>query len=229
MVVKLRWLWVVIPLLLILLAAGGYYYYIEEIRVIPEELVRESLENSLYATSYRYKAVVTLKLDGQEERQLSDVAGEKSGRNFHFKGKMLGQKVEVYQVDDSTYSLDPKTGRWMITPGNELFQPEIFMMEINPMSNFRFTEINNIEYHGLEKVGRKKYYMVSCEPVVKNNFIEKYWQDFHYRLWVDKRSRRIVRAEIYAKSIKDPQDSINISVELSDFNKRITIKPPEAN
>lgn len=227
MVVRIRWFWIVIPLLIIVLCIGGFYYYTEEVRIIPEELVRESLEKTLNNTSYRYETLITLKLDGKEERLLSNIKGERSADNFHFKGEMVGQKVEVFQVKDNTYSLDLKSGKWMITPGNELFQPELFMTEINPLSNFSFSEVNDIVYLGKEKIGKRKYYVITCKPVVKNTFMEKYWQDFSYRLWIDKRSRRIVKAQVNAKNIKDPKDLINISLVLYDFNKNIAIEPPK--
>jgi len=115
----------------------------------------------------------------------------------------------------------------MITPGSELFQPELFMTEINPLSNFSFSEVNDIVYLGKEKIGKRKYYVITCKPVVKNTFMEKYWQDFSYRLWIDKRSRRIVKAQVNAKNIKDPKDLINISLVLYDFNKNIAIEPPK--
>jgi len=231
LVIRVKRLWATAAILLVLtaLALGGYYYYIEEIRVIPEELVREALENTLTVSSYRYHVDVTLKLDGKEERTLSDVTGEKAKNNFHIQGKMLGQPVEVFQVDDINYSLHPKTGRWMVTPGTELFQPEIFMTEINPMANFRFTRVNNIQYHGVEKVGKKKLHVVSCNPAVSNNFMEKYWRDFSYRLWIDGHSKRVVKAQIYAKSIKDPRDTITIAVQLRDFNKKIIISAPKSD
>ncbi len=231
MVIRLKRLWLILGgvLLVAAVVSGGYLYYIKEVRVIPEELVASSLENTLAVGNYRYQVSASLELDGTDKRALSDINGEKQKNNFHIKGTMLGQQVEVYQVDDITYSLNPKTQQWMVTPGSELFQPELFMTEINPMSNFRFTQVNNIQYQGVEKNNHQKLHIITCNPVVNNGFLEKYWQDFSYRLWIDRHSERVVKAQISAVSLRDPKDTMRIEVDLKDFNKKFTIKPPESD
>lgn len=218
----------VILLVLVALLLGGRWYYVEKVRVIPEELLKESLTNTLELNSYRYHVTTNIMLDGQQQRKLSDISGEKSKKEFHIKGEMAGQQVEAYQVNDITYSLHPKTGRWMVTPGTELFQPELFMIEINPLSNFKYTEINNIQYNGVEKSdGGKKLHLITYAPTVKNEFLEKYWHNFTYQVWIDRGTERIIKAKITANSIKDTKDTVTITIEVKDFNKKISINPPQ--
>jgi len=223
---KFSWKWLVVIALVIAISIGGFAYYKWVNRIIPEELIKETLAKSLQAKNYRYDVCFELVVNGSS-RVLSDVKGEKAGDNFHFKGKMLKQEVEVYQVDETIFMKDTLSGRWMERRGTNVLDNEYFLTEINPLSSFEFTRISNLQYHGLVEEEDGSFYLLEFIPTVNNKMLNKFWKDFTYKIWVDKRSRRISKAEIVAAHKSDSQDKMMMRIKLYDYNKDIEITSPK--
>jgi hypothetical protein len=59
-----------------------------------------------------------------------------------------------------------------------------------------------------------------------NEYMALYWQDFKYRIWVNKKDGVIQKAEIMAEHRDNSQHLLQITVELSSFNDTIEINPP---
>lgn len=214
------------PVLVIVLAVCGYYYYDSKIKIIPEELLQQALQNTIKADSYRYHVQLTMQVDDRSI-QLSDLDGEKANaRDFHLSGKMQEQPIEVYQINNVTYLKDGVDGKWMVIPDNSVFEDDYFMAEINPLASFNFTSLNQLEYRGLEKSGGKKYYVLSCAPEIKNDFLTRFWQDFEYKLYVEKRSKKLLKAEVEAVNKAKPADTLTMTVEIKDLNAHIKLTPP---
>lgn len=200
--------------------------YYRQTRIEPTQLVEESRTNSLSMQTYRYFAEARLQLEGRE-RILSRVEGEKAGENYHIKGVMLEQPVEVYVIDRITYLQDTITQKWMVTPGNDFFPQDMLMTELNPMSSFSFTNVGSVEYVGREKVRDRKNYVLTLQGDNENEFLKLYWKDFNYRLWIDQKTHRLTKAVVNAVHRSNAKDTLQLSVEFYDYDQRIKLKPPK--
>lgn len=222
-----RWKWIILAVvILVILGCGGYYYYQTQLKIVPQDLLQEALEKTLGAKSYRYHVKLTMHVDNRP-LPLSDIQGEKANeRDFHIKGTMQEQEIEVFQIDNTTYLKDAVSGKWMVIPENSVFETEYFLAEINPLASFNFTRLDNLQYLGVEKIQGKKYYVLECTPAVNNEFLSRFWQDFHYKLWVEKGSRKLMRAEVRAVNKAKPTDSLTMQVELKDFDAPIKLTAP---
>lgn len=226
--VLVKWLKIAIIILVVLfiLAGGSYYYYDKYIKVIPEELIKEALQKTLATESYRYHVKIEMKVDNRSVL-LSDLQGEKANsRDFHIWGAMQDQQIEVYQINNITYMKDSLSSKWLVIPENPVFETEYFMAEINPLSSFIFTNLVDLQYLGREKVEGKKIFIITCKPEVNNEFLTRFWKDFEYKLWIEGKSRKLVRAEVKAKNKAKQTDSLNMVVDLKDYNAKIILVPP---
>lgn len=221
-----RWKWILALVAVLILGCGGYYYYETQLKIIPEELIEEALAKTLGTKSYRYHVELTMYVDNRP-LELSRIQGEKANdKDFHIKGTMQEQEVEVYQLDNNTYLKDAVSGKWLVIPENSVFETEYFLAEINPLSSFNFTHLENLQYLGVEKIDGKKYYVFTCTPGVNNEFLNRYWQDFQYKLWVEKNSRKLTGAEVKATNKAKPTDSLTMLVKLWDFDAPIELSAP---
>lgn len=214
-----------VVLLLVGLGYGGFQVYQESVKIIPEELLAEALDKTLALNSYSYSVSLTMTVNGQE-RRLTDIAGIKAnGGDFHIQGEMYETKVEIFQFADSTYQRDPISGKWMVFP-TSVTDMELMVTEINPLSNFNFKHLNEISYQGIEKMDGRKVYVLKCKPQINNQFLELYWENFEYTLWVDKASRYIIQATITATNIKTPENTLSLNISLDNFNKEFKLEKP---
>ncbi len=218
--------WLLFFIIIIILIIGSVFYLKWINRIVPEELINETLEESLKANSYRYSVFFELIVDG-DSRILSDIQGEKSEDSFHLKGEMLAQDVEIYQLKEDLFMKDSLSGRWMERPGVNILKNELFLMEVDPMSSFNFAEVIDICYVGIEDKNNITSYVLECKPTVDNKMLNKFWKDFDYKLWIDKRTHEIVYAEINAVHKKDNKDRMFMKIEIKDYNKKIKIENPK--
>lgn len=224
----LRWQ-IIIPVFLVLALIGGwgYNYYQREIKVVPDELISRALADTNKVSSYRFHVEAYL-INGGKKIPLSSIDGERTNESdLHLKGQMTGQDVEVYQVKDTTYFKDPISKRWMVTPGNNPLEQEKFMAELNPLSILNIVQINDLQYLGRQKEMPGRPYLLTFNPRVNNRFLNSYWKDFSYKLWIEPGSNYIRRVHLEANHRKHPKDKLVMDVDFYDFNKRIKIELPE--
>lgn len=224
----LRWP-VILSLMFILGLAGflSYSYYLQEIKVEPEELIVQALDKTNQAASYRFHIEAHL-ISADNKITLSNLIGERSSDGgFYIKGEMTGQEIEVYQVENSTYFRDFDSERWMVTPGNSPLDLEKYMVEINPLSIIKITQANDLQYLGRQRKVPGRPYLLTCRPWINNQFLNSYWHDFYYQLWVERGSKYIIKVSIEAIHRQNPQDKLLLTVDFYDLNKRIKIKPPQ--
>lgn len=228
MAFKIKFNWktiIIVILILLIISAGGYSYYSWVTRVIPEELLPEAISKTVSAQSYRYQVALKLDLNG-EERVLSRVNGERNGEEFHLKGNIAAQDVDVYYVDETVYMKDSVSGRWMTNHGVGIFQQDLFMIEVNPIDSLNYEVLNNIVYHGIEK-GKKPAYVMEYNPVITNKMLTTYWEDFQYKVWIDRKSKRIYKMEVFARHRDNHANGMHMQLLMYDFGKRIRIEAPE--
>lgn len=208
----------------ILIGAGTLFFY-QQIKIVPEDLLKEALKNTLQAESYSYKIQSTLYVEGKK-RLLSDIKGRKDAKdNYHLQGTMLKQPVEVYQIGETTYFKEDNNDQWMVMKNNNIMEMEQFITEVNPLSNFDFVVPDQVEYHGKEKLNKKAYHVLSCIPNVENHILKRHWKNFQYKFWVDKRGKIITKSLVTSEGSNNT--ILELLVELSNLNSSSDIKAPE--
>lgn len=219
----------VLPLILVLLlgiGAWGYNFYLREIKVVPEELILKALDTTHAVGSYRFHLEGYLEAEGGRI-EVSRVTGERSAAgDLHLWGRMTGQEVHIYQIQDTTYYKDALSGRWMVTPGNTALQQELFMVEVNPLSVLKITNIQGLQYKGRQKNMPGRPYLLELRPEINNRLLNTYWQNYYCKIWVERRSHYIRRVELVADHRQKPGDRLHLTLELYDFNKVTKINPP---
>lgn len=225
MTIKVRWKPLVIVLLFGIIAAGGYYYWDTYIKIVPETLLQRTLDKLAALRSYRYTVDLRLFAEGHE-RYISDIEGERAeDGSFYLKGVIEGTNIEAYHIDGTTYLKTGDQDKWMTIAGNEVFDQELFMVEINPLASFNFTEIGEFAYQGTRKIDEQKLHILSLRPKLNHPFMVKHWKDFEYVLYV-KKNGELVRGEISAVLKSKPSDTMHMVVEIKDYNARIGLVPP---
>ncbi|MGB9792443.1 MAG: hypothetical protein ACPLTR_07705 [Thermacetogeniaceae bacterium] len=211
-----------------LLAVGsGVCYYFSVLSVDPEKAIVEAMESAARARGYRYTVMAEFTIEGKK-RDWIQVSGERSRDNkAHFKGKILGTPVEVYQIGMRSYTLDPVANKWIIIDGVDLDRQQLYMAELDPLSSFRFKGIENARLLRTERVGGKRCWVIEVRPLkAQSKVLDMYWKDITYRFWVD-RGRVLRKAVATAKNKNSPGTLLTLIVEFRDFNKRIDINPPQ--
>lgn len=221
---KFNWKTVLVIILIFILAAAGKVYYEWINRVIPEELLPLAIERTISVKSYGYHVGLKLKVNGND-RLLSKVKGERQSNQFHLQGEIAGQEVDVIYVNNKVYMKDPVSGRWMINHGGDIFQQDLFMIEVNPIASLEYEALNNINYLGIEK-GKIDAYVMEYNPVVANQMLVTYWQNFKYKVWIERRSKRIFKVEVFAEHRDAPHNGLHMQLILYDFNKNFNIQAP---
>ncbi|HBT20758.1 MAG TPA: hypothetical protein DEA47_05295 [Peptococcaceae bacterium] len=216
-----------VVLLLAVVGAAAYRHY--STKVVPQDLLKNALENTLKAQSYNFSIKTQLYVDGNK-RLLSDLKGAKDRKgNFHLKGKMLSQNVEIYQIGDTTYFREKKDDKWMVLEDNNIMKMEQFMTEVNPLSNFNFVIPEQVNYNGKEKINGILCHVLSIEPNVENRVLKMHWQGFSYKLWIDKGGDYVRKAVVRAEGKENPSAVLEINIGLRDFNKGEEIIPPRSS
>lgn len=197
--------------------------YWQQTRINPEELLSTALHNTMNARSFCFKVHTEL---GREDTA-STVTGRRVAPNrVHIKGKLQNTQFELVHIGDKTYFKESLTGRWFTLTGNRMVDSELFV-ELNPLGNFNFKDIPEINYRGMEKVGQEKLALVEMRPNVNNQFLQMRYNDFFYRVWIDPETKLIRKAIVEATGINGENDKMKIGIELWDYNKQMKISPPE--
>ena len=216
----------ILALVVIIIAAYFGFNYVQEARIVPEELLNTALANTLEAKSYQFHTKSTITIQG-EDKIFSDISGERAdAQTFHVVGNMLGTEINVYQINDTTYRLDKATNKWIITENNSLLRESLLMAELNPLSNFYFKELISTSYLGKEKVAGRKMYKMECRPRINNKWLDGYFKDLKYIIWIDRKDKVIRKATVTALSKEKESSSLTVEVELFNFNKEFKIQPP---
>ncbi|NLL19760.1 MAG: hypothetical protein GX262_12165 [Clostridia bacterium] len=225
MTLSIRWKPLIFFVMLAMLAYGGYYYWDTRIKIIPEELFQKTLEKLSQLESFRYNVELRLNTGGHE-RNISQIQGERDGAGaFFLTGTIEGTKIEAYHVDNNTYLRTGDAEKWMTIPGNEVFDQELFMIEIDPLAGFRFTRADEFTYLGPVKLEDQKLYILNLQPEIDHPFMVKHWRDFDYTLYV-KRNGDLVKAEVTGVLKAKPTDTMTMVVEFWDYNAKIKLEPP---
>lgn len=219
---------ILIILLLVLIAAAVFFGFraYQGISMDPKELLNEALSNTFSANTYNFKSKSVLNMAG-EERIFSVLEGEKAGNNRHIQGSILGTDVNIYNIDDTIYQQDPVGGTWNVVKNKDLAALALLITETDPEENYRFKDIGEVIYLGKEKVEEANTRKIEFYPVLEDEWIERYFKDITFTLWVSNGSRPyIVKAVISGVSKENSEAKLVIENYFSDLNKEITIQTP---
>ncbi|MGI6587363.1 MAG: hypothetical protein ACOX2N_00975 [Peptococcia bacterium] len=225
---SIKWKWLVFILLVIIFLYGVVYFYQEVKKLPPQEAVKQGLLNTLQAQSYRFRVIASRSLEGKEVI-LSDLYGEKNSQGIYLQGTLplIKADVEIYYLEDTIYRRDPFTKGWVVVPTGGRVGIEQLIAELNPLGIFDFSDDNfTVRYTGTERVAKKKCWIYEVMTRGENKYLELFWQDFNYILWVDKKEGFIRRAQISAEHRDNSQHNLKIVFSLEDYNLPLELKPP---
>lgn len=226
---KTRWTIVIIlvvGIISVLLSAEKINDYYIKSKLDPQIELNQACKNMAAVTSYKYSLLSTFTVDERKE-VISEVTGEKHDGNTHIKGEMVNTPVDIYYIDRTIYNYDSFAEKWLVISSSTSNTEELLISELNPLSNFRFKQIKNVEKIGFEKIDGTECLLVRCRPTVESELLETMWKDFEYRLWIDFRKGLINKAELNAVNKKMTDTRLNVMVKFSDINKDIKIEAPE--
>ncbi|GAB6180218.1 hypothetical protein JCM14036_15370 [Desulfotomaculum defluvii] len=183
-----------------------------------------ALQNTFVSKSFRFD--VESKLLG-ENGFYSKVEGERvMPDKVHIKGTVLKTPVEFTQVSDNTYMKDPFSGKWLTLKDIKLSQSELFITELNPLANFNFKDIPEIEMIGEESLDGDDCFVYELKPNIENVFLEEQFTDFHYKVWVDKNDVNIRQAIIKANQPENDNNGLDIKIRFWDYDRELQIDTP---
>lgn len=202
-------------------------YYIKS-KLEPSVELTESIKNMNQVKSYRYHLLSTFLVDDRKE-VISEVQGEKNSGNTHIKGEMVNTAVDIYYIDRTIYNYDALSEKWLVIESDSSNSEDLLISELNPLSNFRFKELNAVEKIDFEKIDGAECLLVKCKPSVESQLLETMWKDFEYQFWIDYKKGLFRKAVLNANNKQTPANKLRLEVNFSDFNKDITIEPPDTS
>lgn len=224
---KRPWNLIAILLIGLILIYGTFVLYEEITRPQPMDAIQQGLAKTINARSYRYEVTAVHVIDGKE-KILSNTRGEKCLQDVHIKAELpiIKADVEIYQIGDTMYRQDTTTKDWLIVSNKGRAAIEMLISEINPLGVFHFDEFIEVIYTGKEKVNKRKCWAYEIMAKGENKFLELYWKDFNYQLWIDKKEGMIRKAVVTAEHRDKSQHILKVNVLLYDFDESIEIVPP---
>jgi hypothetical protein len=222
------WKWIVLAFLLLVFFNAGVYLFQEITRLPPQEAIKQSLLKTMHAQSYRFEVKATRIYEGKETL-LSDLCGEKGEQGIYLKGKipLIKADVEIYHLGNTLYRRDPFTKGWVVVPIEGRVGIEQLIAELNPLGVFNFSEENlDAKYVGTERVQGNNCRVYEIMTRGENKYLQLFWQDFNYILWVARKDGLIRQAQISADHRDNSQYNLKLLVSLYDYNEEVELKPP---
>ncbi|OPX83679.1 MAG: hypothetical protein A4E53_04514 [Pelotomaculum sp. PtaB.Bin104] len=197
----------------------------------PQEMLQRGLEQTMSSASFRYQAETRLTAEGRANVDFfSQVEGERVAPDqVQIIGTIMNTPIEFIQVGDCSYFRDQPTGQWVALPGNKLADSEIFYAELNPLAYFNFKDVPELKYKGIEKVNGEKLLLMEMRPNLMDPLLELRLTDFFFRVWLSPEDYRLRQAVVQAKDKHNPNSGVEINLSFWDYDKSITIMPPDVN
>ena len=125
--------------------------YYEKSQLEADVELRQALDNMPQLNSFRYRLQSGFTVDNRKE-VISRVEGETEQGNTHIKGEMVNTAIDIYYIDRTIYNYDSFSKKWLVIESGTSNSEELLISELNPLSNFRFKDLNGIEKLGFEKI-----------------------------------------------------------------------------
>ncbi len=197
----------------------------------PQQMLQTGLEKTRASSSFRYQAETKLISEGKANTDfLSKVEGERVAPDLvRMKGVMMNTPIEFIQVSNGSYFKDQPSGKWIALPGNKLSDSELFYAELNPLAFFNFKDVPELKYKGLEKVNGEKLILLEMRPNLMDPFLELRLTDYYFKVWLSPEDYRLRQAYLQARDKYNTKGGIEINLRFWDYDKNITISPPDVN
>jgi len=224
---KKAWKWGAALSLLLLLVYASCFFIAELKRLPPAEEVRQGLVKTINAKSYRYSSE-TKRIYNREATLISEIKGEKALTSVHIEGNipLINAKIEVYRVEDTMYRRDSLTANWVVVPIASQSAVEQLIAEVNPLAVFDFTAEIDVSCTGSERVQGRACRVYEVMKRGESKYLELYWTDYTFRVWIDKRDALIRKAEVRAEHRDNSLYLLEMTVLFWDYNEPISITRP---
>ncbi len=190
----------------------------------PLEEFHAALVNTQNSQSFCFSVQVKM-----SNRLISDIEGKKAAPDaIHIVGNMQNTPVEFIRAGGKAYIKGYWSDNWSVLPENSLADSELFITELNPLNSFIFRDIPEIKFLKQEKVKGESLHVLEMQPIVENPLMELNYDEFVYRVWVEPKNILVRKAHITAAGKNGDRDKLEIVIELWDYNKPITITPPNS-
>jgi len=200
----------------------GVVYY-AKFNVPPEELFASAMEKTLNANSFRFSMLVKI-----GDSVISDVKGDRvAPDSIHITGTMQDMPVEFIHIGEQTFLKGNWSEQWTSLEGNKMADSELFVTEFNPLGNFNFIDVPFIKELAREEIDDVKFRVFEFKPIVRNELMELSYDDFVYQVWVQPGEQVINKAHIEATGKYGKQDQLEITLQMWDFGKPLTVVPPK--
>ena len=197
----------------------------------PQQMLATGIEKTRSSASFRYLTETRLTTaENTGNNFFSKVEGERvAPEQVRMTGVLMNTPIEFVQVGDTAYIKDQQTGQWISLPGNKLSDSELFYAELNPLAYFNFKDVPDLKYIGLEKVNGEKLILLEMRPNLMDPFLELRLSDYYYKVWLSPEDYRLRQATLQARDKQNPAGGIEINLRIWDYDKNITINPPDVN
>ncbi|HWP96771.1 MAG TPA: hypothetical protein VN426_07960 [Syntrophomonadaceae bacterium] len=229
--IKKRWVIVAciaVLAVVTLVSAGRIKDAYMKSKLDPLAELQSSISKTTAVKSYKYAMKSQFTVDGRGE-VISEVQGEKNNNNTHIKGEMVNTSVDIYYIDRTIYNYDSFAQKWLVIESGTSNSEELLISELNPLSNFRFKHVSQVEKQGFEMIDGAECLVVTCNPSVEAQLLETMWKDISYKFWIDYHNDWIKQAVLTATNKKNPGTTLTVEVKLNDFDRNIEIKAPDVS
>lgn len=221
---------IIILLFLALWRYGGTIIYGTG-KVPPREILETGLDRTIASESFRYQAETRLVTEGRLNiNYFSQVTGERVAPDqIQIKGTIMNTPVELIQIGDNSYYKDPHSGQWITLAGNNASHMEYFYAELNPLAYINFKHMPQIDYQGTTKLNGEKLLSFEIHPILSDPILEFRLTDVICKIWLHPKDHRVRQASIQAREKNNPKGAIEIDISFWDYDKNISINPPNVN
>lgn len=177
---------VIIVLILILAAIFKFFPVFQQSAANPQETAENAVAGLTQTPALSFSTISQLNIN-EKNREYGNITGEfLQNGDFHICGDILGSKLDLYQLDDTTYRLDNVTGSWQKTSENpEIYDTALFN-ETNPLAQFDFADFGTVEEINTQE---KNLYCFRFVPKLKSDSISKYFTDITYTIYCNREGK----------------------------------------
>lgn len=199
----------------------------QESRVDTDALFFSALEEMNSWSSYRYNLKANIHLHNGKTAETALNGECDSSGNLHVYGKMMDTEMEAYQFGNDHYRLNRQTKQWIHLTESPLLDNGVLKMMLEPVKNFAFSDTISVDYEGLEKEGKTKYYRYTAVPKEGFHVADTYFTDFTYKIDIDAKTKRIAGGIIHSVSRTESKNALTLTISFYDVNEAFTLTPPE--
>ncbi len=216
----------VILLVGVLTAAPKLKTAYERAHIQPEAEFSAALEHMGTLESFSYTIHSTFQVQDREE-VMSQVTGERKEGNVHIQGEMVKTPIDIYYIDGIIYNYDETAGKWMVIESDTGSAAELYINELNPLIYIDFRENGMRAEYDFGELDGDECLLVSGNPMMRNELLDSIWQDFSCTLWIDYEQNLVKQVSLQAINRNNPQTSLDITAQFSQFDQEMTIEPPD--